>query len=311
MVLFEAPENIDMIVCLKDIAAVYAADAEDVPKVGCSLPIPRFFPRLSHHMTAPQIVIESLRHLDTAIVLALVKARSDFNKGNASWTKKLSDAFGTIKWDAALPWESKKINTIVAFAESAAAGSSSQSLGPSTLRKTSVPITSLMIAEYARAGADHDPAASAAMASGLGFSDSAGNSSSTNLEATSSSAMSSSFAPNRPGSINYGQANQLLMTFGSNDTPLNPALTQHNADMIDFVNRNTLISSIDAKKDPSGAGAGIKQILHKVQDSASTMKESASHLVANVKHAVEHPKFDRDTVRNIFTSPQTGQLFHK
>ena len=33
MVLFEAPENIDMVLCLKDIAAMYAADEQDVPKV--------------------------------------------------------------------------------------------------------------------------------------------------------------------------------------------------------------------------------------------------------------------------------------
>lgn len=33
MVVFEAPENIDMMLCLKDIAAVYSADEEDVLKV--------------------------------------------------------------------------------------------------------------------------------------------------------------------------------------------------------------------------------------------------------------------------------------
>lgn len=33
MVLYEAPENVDMMLCLKDIAAVYSAPPEDVPKV--------------------------------------------------------------------------------------------------------------------------------------------------------------------------------------------------------------------------------------------------------------------------------------
>lgn len=65
----ESPETTDMMICLKEIARVYAAPPEQVTK----------------------IVVENLRHLDTVIVLALVKARSDFSTRSSisHWTKKL------------------------------------------------------------------------------------------------------------------------------------------------------------------------------------------------------------------------------
>ena len=66
--MFEAPENMDLMMCLKEIALVLRANPEDVPK----------------------IVLEGLHHLDTAVVLAIVKARSDSNvKSNDHWTRKL------------------------------------------------------------------------------------------------------------------------------------------------------------------------------------------------------------------------------
>lgn len=65
----ELPETIDMINCLKEIAAVYSTPPELVAK----------------------LVVENLRHLDTVIVLALVKARADFTTrpSISHWTKKL------------------------------------------------------------------------------------------------------------------------------------------------------------------------------------------------------------------------------
>jgi len=65
----QTPDTVDMITCLKEIAAVYAAPPESVAK----------------------LVVENLRHLDTVIVLALVKARSDFTTRTSisHWTKKL------------------------------------------------------------------------------------------------------------------------------------------------------------------------------------------------------------------------------
>jgi len=66
----ETPETIDMINCLKEIASVYTCPPEGVAK----------------------IVIENLRHLDTVIILALVKSRSDFTTrpSISHWTKKLA-----------------------------------------------------------------------------------------------------------------------------------------------------------------------------------------------------------------------------
>ena len=65
----EMPDTTDMMVCLKEIAAVFAAPPESVTK----------------------IVIENLRHLDTIVVLTLLRARSDFTtRGGANfWAKKV------------------------------------------------------------------------------------------------------------------------------------------------------------------------------------------------------------------------------
>jgi hypothetical protein len=117
------PDALDSLSCMKEIAAVYLVGPEDVSKV----------------------VIENLRHLDTAIVLSLVKARSDYSPGGSitrigapNWTKQLEDVFSSFKGDISLPWEGRKPVTILAFSESARAGSGSQTLGPSSLRKSTM-----------------------------------------------------------------------------------------------------------------------------------------------------------------------------
>jgi hypothetical protein len=65
----ETPETKDMMLCLKEIASVFAAPPENVAK----------------------IVVENLRHLDTVIVLAIVRARADFTTrpSLSHWTKKI------------------------------------------------------------------------------------------------------------------------------------------------------------------------------------------------------------------------------
>ena len=90
------------------------------------------------------MVSEEFRHLDTNIVLSLVKARADVNTftssftgNNVDWFKELSTLYNYFRWDEMLPWEiAKKNMTIISFADAASTGSGSQSLGPNTLRKS-------------------------------------------------------------------------------------------------------------------------------------------------------------------------------
>jgi len=231
-----------------------------------------------------------------------------------------------------LPWEIKKNMTIVTFAESAAAGSKSQALGPSTLRKLTVPISSLMMAEYAKGYSDgNNMVETQQVGTGQGFTD---------QPVSDSLGMSSSFAPIRPES--YSANNNPLTSFTSHESNIaniDPLISMNaynsNAQALDFINRNTILSSIDSNKTHDDKRSGLKNLLHKVHDTASTtsshMRESASHVLSSVKHAVHiddaHSKIhfptnpfastgqsssvqtsrdmDRDTATKIFTSPQT------
>lgn len=56
----ECAEIVDMMVCLKELSIIFTARAENLV----------------------QLVIEDLRHLDTSIILAFVKARADFISRN-------------------------------------------------------------------------------------------------------------------------------------------------------------------------------------------------------------------------------------
>lgn len=232
--------------------------------------------------------------------------------------------------------------TIVSFAESAAAGNKSQALGPSTLRKLSVPVSSLMIQEYAKNSNDMNNFDMSIIGQGIGFNDGPPGGYDPMINA-------SSFAPVRPESSNV---NNLLTSYGnnndmSNNAFIDPLVASHisnqinNAQALDFINRNTILSSVESAnthKDDPFHKSGLSNILHKVQDKAaatsSQVRESASHLITNVKHAVnaddihlpKNPftntgfmshasndsgttkkKFDKDAVKNIFTSPQLNR----
>ena len=98
-----------------------------------------------------QVVVEHLRHLDTTVVLSLVKARADYSPSGLTsstsmtrsstaqttinWTKHLENIYSSFKNDSPLPWEGRKHITIMSFAESTKASSGSSTLGPITLRK--------------------------------------------------------------------------------------------------------------------------------------------------------------------------------
>jgi hypothetical protein len=136
-----------------------------------------------------------------------------------------SAVYGNIsKWDAPLPWELRKNMTVVAFAESAAAGSSSLALGPITLRKTYLPAASsssslssstqsvvvAAAAVAAVAGGSSMPAGLTTAPAGsavIDFEDNLDESSSS----SSSSSHSSAFAPSRPDAA-PSTVSKLMMT---------------------------------------------------------------------------------------------------
>ncbi len=123
--LFRAPEVEDMMSCLREIAVVYAAPADKVKN----------------------IIVEDLRHLDTSIVLALSRARSDYGviqKGQDHWTRLVAAAYSlrSHRWDYELPWESTS--------------SSSSTRWPSTLRKSSAPVSALYHELLLRGGASEN-----------------------------------------------------------------------------------------------------------------------------------------------------------
>lgn len=127
-----------MLSCLKEIASVYLVPPDEVAKVRFAY---NMFPRLCLLPQNLQYVVENLRHLDNAIVLNLVKARSDYSptlamtlSGATTWTKQLEDIYSAFRGEILLPWENRKHITIMAFTESSHAGPST--IGPSTLRKS-------------------------------------------------------------------------------------------------------------------------------------------------------------------------------
>jgi len=102
------------------------------------------------------MVSEEFRHLDTNIVLALTKARSDFNStsigfsGNSiNYSKELSTQYAFFKWDESLYWENhKKQLTPVELSETVAASSSSR--GPTSLRKASGGAINMLFIDMAK-----------------------------------------------------------------------------------------------------------------------------------------------------------------
>ena len=191
----------------------------------------------------------------------------------------ISHAYGQIRWDTPLPWELKKTMTIINFAESAASGSASVALGPATLRKLSIPTTSLMIAEYMKNNLDDTSinmpiSMSMSMSDGLGLG--LGN---------------STLAPNRP---------EMLL----NDNKLLTNYDQLRNDTIEFIQNNRLSSVDETNRNSHSHGSHVttasnmKSMINKVADKVvdntainvqkgiEVMKESANSLLNNVKNNV-------------------------
>ena len=129
----EVPDTTDMLLCLKEMAAVFAAPPENVTK----------------------IVVENLRHLDTIVVLALLRARADFTTrgGSNFWTKKVGSAYGFSKWDHMLQWEKRKVVSVMSVIETAA---NTDPLGPVTLRKASISTLEMELIHSQHLGATSD-----------------------------------------------------------------------------------------------------------------------------------------------------------
>ena len=125
--IMECPEVIDMMLCLKEIATVFLVASEKVEKK----------------------VVEDLRQLDTHVVLAFVRNRADAaTRPGELWMKGLNSYYGTLRWDAPLPWEGKNRSSILGFNELV---TNKVPLGPSTLRKTQTPLSQALIIEAAKA----------------------------------------------------------------------------------------------------------------------------------------------------------------
>jgi hypothetical protein len=136
--LFEVKESIDMMQCIREVGTVFGASADMVRKV----------------------VVENLRHLDTDLVLSLVKSRNDYGglqMGADHWTRTIASTYSFTKWQHEPAW-SRASNTQrqsqiaqrqgAALLGLASAGDSIpdlKSTTPSTLRKSAAPLSSLYI----------------------------------------------------------------------------------------------------------------------------------------------------------------------
>lgn len=92
-------ESVDLISCLREMMYIYMTPADNVVKM----------------------VSEDLRHLNTHVVLVLVRSRTDYTQ-KAGYDIALNEIFAAFKGDSLLPWEVKKTSNI----------------GPVSLRKVAV-----------------------------------------------------------------------------------------------------------------------------------------------------------------------------
>ena len=130
----ECPDVIDMISSVREIAYVFMAPTENISKM----------------------ITEQLAHLDTQIVLSLLRSRTDYSN-RAPWVKQLNQLYPSFqKWDALFPWEESE--------NFHAEGAETSSL-PETLRKVSI-AKSAMLAPLSKkyGGAAVNTSASAAAA---------------------------------------------------------------------------------------------------------------------------------------------------
>lgn len=98
-VTMECMESVDLISCLREMMYIYMTPADNVVKM----------------------VSEDLRHLNTHVVLVLVRSRTDYTH-KAGYDVALNEIFAAFKGDSLLPWEIKK----------------SSNIGPVSLRKVAV-----------------------------------------------------------------------------------------------------------------------------------------------------------------------------
>jgi hypothetical protein len=130
--------------------------------------------------------------------------------------------YNNSKWDAPLPWELKRNMTVVSFAESAAAGAASQALGPITLRKSSVAVSTSVMSEIAKLLPNNKGGGLGGLYGQFDSATGTGNGNGTNSTAMSRfeasiASSSSAFAPDRPVGLAASTAlpsehDRLLMT---------------------------------------------------------------------------------------------------
>mmetsp|Transcript_12211 Transcript_12211/g.18463 ORF Transcript_12211/g.18463 Transcript_12211/m.18463 type:complete len:1084 (+) Transcript_12211:93-3344(+) len=108
-VVMDCQDARDLILCLREIVYIFMTPAENVVKM----------------------VSEDLRHLNTHVVLSLLKSRVDYGP-KAEWYTPLSEIFAAIKWDTPLPWEGKNAST-----GKESFSNNSERIGPHSLRKVS------------------------------------------------------------------------------------------------------------------------------------------------------------------------------
>ena len=138
MRMFNSKDNIDMIICLKEIATVYTCGADKVKKV----------------------VVENLRHLDTDLVLSLTKARNDYGglqMASDHWTRTIASTYSFSKWSHEPLWnkasnaqrqqqqQQRKNSSLLGLVSAGTSIPDVKTTTPATLRKTSTPLSSLYI----------------------------------------------------------------------------------------------------------------------------------------------------------------------
>lgn len=299
MMLFEAPENVDLMICLKEISLVLRATPEDVPKM----------------------VIEGLRHLDTRVVLAIVKARSDSAvKGQHHWARQLSAVYGnTNKWDSPLPWELKKNMTIVTFAESAAAGSSSQALGPITLRKSYIPVSSSVInSTDISKGILNRANTSSITPATLDFDDSSFiNNNNNNNNENELGDFNSTFVPSRPDA--NSEQSKLMMTIEDiQEAEARALAAKRNEDLENETAAAKANPAIQMKNLINKVGADVNTKFHlaseqaqsgfghpsiQVQKSLGAIKGTAANIASGVKTGIQKSS---QSVNNTFASQSSN-----
>lgn len=147
----------DMIASIREVVYVYMAPTENIV-----------------HM-----ITDELRHLDTLILLTLLRSRSDYSAKSA-WVKELNQIYPSLtKWDNPFPWEPDANSSSNSSGGSAASHHLIARRLPRTLRKVSIEKSALLVPMTKRFGGPGGPAWS--IAPNTGGSGAAGSNSSSIL----------------------------------------------------------------------------------------------------------------------------------